>query len=192
MRAVASVALCLAALMRPAGADEPDDAVALARAHFQRGSQLYGRGDYAGSLREFSAGYEIAPRPEFLLNIGQAHRKLGDLPRARAFFEKYLASTPDSEPRRAQVKLTIAEIASELARVGPAAPAPAPVAAAAPAPASPSVRSEPRRRSRLWWLMLPAAVLVAAGAAVGIALAVAPRSYCGSGALDCLDLSQVR
>jgi hypothetical protein len=75
MRALASAALCLVALLRPAAADEPDDPVALARRHFQRGRQFYEHGDYARSLREFSAGYEIAPRPEFLFRRFKLQRE---------------------------------------------------------------------------------------------------------------------
>jgi tetratricopeptide (TPR) repeat protein len=182
-------------MTRAAAADEPEDALALARQHFERGRDLFNKGDLPGAIREFSAGYDIAPRPEFLLNLGQAYRRIGELARARAFYEKYLVATSESDARRAQVREIIAELAGELARVAPPREEKPPPAVAPQAPI-PALKTgvEPgrqRARRRLWWI-LPAAVLVTAGAAVGIYFAAAPRSYCGGGALDCLNLSQVR
>jgi tetratricopeptide (TPR) repeat protein len=193
MRALAGVTLCLA-LAGAATADEPDDAVAIAHRHFEQARSLYDGGDFAGAVREFSAGYDLAPRAEFLLNLGQTYRKLGDLPRARAFYEKYLAATPETEPRRQQVKEIIAEITSDMTRLDPtAAPPPhatAPAAVAATVVATPAAPPEPvHHRSKLWWLV-PVALVVLAGAAVGIYFAAAPRSYCGGGAIACLDLSR--
>jgi tetratricopeptide (TPR) repeat protein len=190
------VVLCAALLPLSAWADEPEDALQLARRHYEAGRDRFAAGDYGEAVREFAAGYEIAPRPEFLLNLGQAYRRLGDLPRARAFYEKYLVSTPESDPRHPQVREIVTEIAGELARV-PWRPESAPAALksqiVAPGNAPLIAPSPPHanRRRRLWWI-LPAAAVATAGAIVGIYFAAAPRSGCSAGAIDCLDLRQVR
>jgi len=179
-----------------AGAEELD-ATGKARVHFEAGRALYRLGNYAEALREFEAGYQLAPRPQFLVNIGQAYRKLGDLPRAKETFERYLAAVPDS-PERPQIENLIAELAAQLAapppppveppaekatappppeksaEPPPEKPAPAPVLIAQPPP--------PKKRSffaRHWWIV-PVAAAVAAGLAVGIYYAARPSTVqCG-------------
>ena len=58
-----------------------------ARAHYEVGLGMYHLGNYRDAIREFSAGYELSPRPQFLINLGQAYRKLGELDKAREMFQ---------------------------------------------------------------------------------------------------------
>ena len=58
-----------------AHADEAADASA--RRHFFAGQAAYGSGRYAEALGEFTAGYALSPRPEFLYNIALAYKNLG-------------------------------------------------------------------------------------------------------------------
>src|SRR3954452_3835806 len=59
-----------------ARAEAPDPTSARAQARFAAGTVLYNAADYRGAITEFEAGFAIAPRPAFLVNIGQAWRKL--------------------------------------------------------------------------------------------------------------------
>src|SRR5947207_10630860 len=73
-----------------------------ARGHYEIGLGLYRLGDYRGALKEFAAGYELAPRPGFLLNLGQTYRRLGRLGRARDLYKQFLAAAPGNDPQRSQ------------------------------------------------------------------------------------------
>src|SRR5207247_10616966 len=87
-----AVAAASAMLARPARGDE--DAQGRARAHYEIGQGLYRLGDYRGALREFAAGYELAPKPRLLLNLGQTYRQLGDRVRARDHYRQFPAAAP--------------------------------------------------------------------------------------------------
>ena len=139
--------MLLLALCAAAGAEELD-AATKSKAHFEAGRALYRIGSYSEALREFQAGYELAPRPQFLVNIGQAYRKLGEASRAKESFEKYLAAAPADSLERPQIERLVAELTREIAASSPprtpapppqtAPPAePAPSGAPAPAMASP-------------------------------------------------------
>jgi tetratricopeptide (TPR) repeat protein len=186
------VLLCLVLPWGGARAESPDG-TARARTHFEAGRALYILGNYSDAIREFAAGYQLAPRPQFLINLGQSHRKLGDLPKARDMYRKFLSEAPPDDPDRAAAKQVLDDVEREIA-ARPAAPLPppvpaVPVVAPAPAPATTaSVSAEPRRRpfiARHWWI-IPTSAVVAAGLAVGIYFAVRPAGCPAS--IDCIDL----
>lgn len=123
MRWILSLALAFATVTaalpaRPAIADDADDDAAAKRAarkHFKRGEKLFALGRFEEALAEYTAAFEAYPAPEFLFNIGQCHRNLGDLKKAIFSFKKYLRLKPDAENREAVEKL-IAELQEELDR----------------------------------------------------------------------------
>ena len=144
------VLAALAAPVRAAGDDEER-----ARGHYEIGLGLYRLGDYRGALKEFAAGYELAHKPGFLLNLGQTYRKLGELREARDYYRQFLAQVRGDDPARPQAEKVLAEI-EEAIRAAPRpvepprhpapplAPAPAPIPAPAPtAPAAPVVTPPP-------------------------------------------------
>jgi tetratricopeptide (TPR) repeat protein len=98
-----------------------------ARRHFLDGKRAFERKSYAAALKEFEAGYAIEPRPGFLLNMGHAARRMGDLRRAHALYVKFLATAPPPAERRAAVK-AVAEIERELPAERQVSLAPPPVA----------------------------------------------------------------
>jgi hypothetical protein len=192
------------------------DAVARARTHFQAGRALYDLGNYTDAIREFSAGYQLVPKPQFLINLGQSYRKLGDLERARDMYKRFLADTPPDDPDRGQAKLVLADIEKQIAarppqpisesKSPPPPPAPGTTTAepktaatptATPTPASSSLAvtttpPPPEKKSfvrRHWWIF-PVGAVVLAGAAVGIYFGVrpAPQVGCGEASLGCIDV----
>src|SRR5581483_2584479 len=197
------IAAAILLLVGAAQAEELDLA-GKARAHFEAGRAMYKLGNWAEALREFQAGYELAPRPQFLVNIAQAHRKLGDLPRAKEAFEKYLAASPPDSAERPQIERLIAELAREIAAQPP--PVEKPPEAAAPVeppppvekspivekPAAPValVEAPPPKKSfvkRHWWIF-PVAGVVLAGVAVGIYFAVKPSTVgCHDAGVTCFN-----
>jgi tetratricopeptide (TPR) repeat protein len=117
--------------------------VARARVHFQSGKRAFESKHYAKALEEFEAGYALEPRAGFLLNMGHAARRMGDVRQARDLYLKFLATDPPADERRSAAKL-VAEIERELspepaphsANVAP--PPPVAVAPAAETPSPPS------------------------------------------------------
>ena len=143
--------LALTALTTRAGAAPGrDDVQAQARTHFERGLTLYRQERYQAALEAFERGYALAPRPRFLVSIGQCHRRLGSLAAARDAFRRFLVAVPADDPDRARVGAMLREVEAALAAepapaaepppanaAGPVAEPPAP-SAAAPAPAPPA------------------------------------------------------
>src|SRR2546430_3921986 len=95
MRVAVVLSLC-AALSAPARAGGDDEE--RARGHYEIGLGLYRLGDYHGALKEFAAGYELAHKPGFLLNLGQTYRKLGELREARDLHRQLPAEVRGDDP----------------------------------------------------------------------------------------------
>src|SRR6187402_1855053 len=85
-----------------------------ARRNFQAGEAHFKAGLYAEALADYQAGYAVAPLPGFLINVAQCQRRLGELARARATYQKFLMVAPDS-PLGPEVKRLIAELDQMLA-----------------------------------------------------------------------------
>jgi tetratricopeptide (TPR) repeat protein len=96
------------------GSETSDQAYQLAREHFEIGNAHYGAGRYKEALESFVAGYRLVPRPSFQLNMGQAYRKLGDLPRAKEAYISYLRSLTPTDPMRVQIAAIVLDIEVEL------------------------------------------------------------------------------
>jgi tetratricopeptide (TPR) repeat protein len=103
-----------------------------AKQHFRRGATEYNLGHFEEAISEFEKAYQLEPSPILLFNIGQAHRKLGNGPRAVFFFKRYLQEDPETKDRP-KVEQWIREL--EEAVKLPPAPAPEP---SPPAPSSTS------------------------------------------------------
>lgn len=125
------VAISLAALFgRPLHAAGTKEAEREARRSFQEAEAHFRAGEFAEALSAYEAGYAQAPLPGFLINIAQCYRRLGDLTRARATYQKFVMVAPDS-PHVPEVTNLIAEIDKLLAQLEQEhASAPAPLASA--------------------------------------------------------------
>jgi tetratricopeptide (TPR) repeat protein len=84
----------------------PADKPAAARAHYSRGLELYGKGDYAGALAELEAAYALVPNSKLLFSMGQAHAGLKQYAEAALALRGYLDRVGAAVPaeRRAQVE----------------------------------------------------------------------------------------
>jgi hypothetical protein len=194
---VAVVALVVAAFVAVAGLGAravaaPSEAERQARRAFQDGETHFRAGRFAEAQARYQAGYDQVPLPGFLINIAQCQRRLGDLRKARATYQKFVMVAPDS-PHVAEIQSLIAELdkliadldaaaapPAETAAAPPVAPLPPPPTLAAPAPpietaaatAPPLLLAAPRAPAaqpaphhRRWWLWaLAGAAVVGAGA----------------------------
>jgi tetratricopeptide (TPR) repeat protein len=176
---------------------QSDEALQQARAHFEAGRALYRVGNYTDAVREFGAGYALAPqKPQFLLNLGQCYRKLDDLDKAREMYARYLKAAPASDPERAQAQQILSEIEQQIAArpagesPPPSAPSPPPRVREQPEPVValvPAATAQPPQRSfirRNWWIIPVAAVV--AGVAIGVGVYYGTRSnVCDGATLGC-------
>ena len=161
------------------------DADARARAHFEVGRGLYKLGNYSEAIREFTAGYALVPKPGFLLNLAQAHRRLNHFAQAREFCERFLAEAPTTEPERGQVWTLLAEIQREQALTPRPPPEPPPMAPLAPppgaellAPSIPVAPSPPPKRTRRWvWPVVAVGTAAIAATLAGVLTVLLSHDY---------------
>jgi tetratricopeptide (TPR) repeat protein len=182
------VLLLCSTIARRAAAEQPTEQQA--RLHYNLGGVRYAAGDYRGAVREFEAGYRLLPLAKFLINIGQAYRKLGDLGAAREAFARFLVEAGPSDSYRREAQNMVADLDARLAAAPPAPHAK--VLADEPPHTAPTTTARPSPLRRAWWA-IPVAVLVVAGAALAIYFAASAGSSpdgCAlpSSALGCVDL----
>jgi len=79
-----------------------------AKALFAQGNQHYNLGELAQALELYKRAYQITPLAEFLFNIAQCHRKLGQHQDAITMYQSYLVKIPDAA-NKALVEDLIAE-----------------------------------------------------------------------------------
>jgi tetratricopeptide (TPR) repeat protein len=132
-----AVVLTVAAVPSARAEDE-----AAGRRHWDKGQELYKLGRYLEAAREFETGYQVAPRSNFLMNIGHSYRRAQELRKAKTAYESFLRIDPTS-PHRAMVEdliRTIDDALSAQIDPGPPAspPAPQPLPATGVPPAAPA------------------------------------------------------
>lgn len=174
--------LCVLLCVRGSARADGGDVESRARTHYAAGKALYDLGHYSDALRELLAGYSLVPKRQFLLNLGQCYRRIGDLRSAREMYVKYRNGSPADDPERLQVDALIREIDRQIVAAVPSpttTSAPAPLIAAAPVQTE---RAQPKPPRRRWWA-IPVAAVAAAGLAVGLYFALAPTC---SGSLTCI------
>lgn len=167
LRTCARVLLTVCAVLLFARVAEAEDpAIRTAKRHYARGEKAFALGKFDEALDEYQQAYDAAPIPDFLFNIGQCHRNLGDYEAAIFSFKKFLKLEPDA-PNRDKVQSLIDELEDKQAR-GDAKklgferrPPPPPPP---PAEATPIYKK--------WWFWTGIAV---AGAAGGVGIYAATR-----------------
>jgi tetratricopeptide (TPR) repeat protein len=148
-------AAVLATLLAGAGLARADEAEG--KRHWKAGQELYQQKRFLEAAREFEAGYAVAPRPLFLMNIGHAYRRANELARAKQAYEALLRLQPDL-PQRNEVEEYIKSINDALLAsdtsspdpftrgTPPPSPGPSPprsVESATPRPAPPAITRLP-------------------------------------------------
>jgi tetratricopeptide (TPR) repeat protein len=154
---------------------DSDGVEARARAHFRAGKALFETGDYERAIDELAAAYQLAPLPDILFNLGQAHRLKGDKKIAADYYRRYVVAKPSGMVSD-QARRRLAELEAEwpAATAPPAPPSLAPPRALIVAARAPLVEKRapaPRRSKRWLWLPLTAgAAAIAVGVGLGVGL----------------------
>ena len=86
----------LALLFAATSARAEDLSTKAAKRHFDRGEKLFALGKFDEALDEYQKAFDAKPIPDFLFNIGQCYRNLGDYQQAIFSFKKYLKLEPDA------------------------------------------------------------------------------------------------
>jgi tetratricopeptide (TPR) repeat protein len=97
IRLIVVALLGVALVAAPARAD--DAATKTAKRHYERGEKLFALGKFDKALDEYQQAFDAKPLPDFLYNIGQCYRNLGDLDQAIFSFRKYLKLQPEAADR---------------------------------------------------------------------------------------------
>jgi hypothetical protein len=187
--------VCLVpSLALPASGDPSPEQVKRAQAYFQAGRAFYRAAQYEEAIRQFETGYAIVPKAEFLLNIGQAERRLYRPEKARAALLRYLAEAAPNAPNRADAKELLDEVEHALAIAAQPSPTPAPQIAAEPSPAPvvavvapppPTAKKTTRSGIRRYWWLIPVTLVVAGGVSVGLYFGLRPSDPC-AGVAACI------
>lgn len=157
--------LLVVAAVRGAAAD--DSSTRVARRHFERGEKLYALTKFSEALAEYQQAFDAKPIPDFLFNIGQCYRNLGDYEAAIFSYQKYLKLAPEAANRE-QVEQLIRDLdgkqqASTSRRLG----------LGRPPPADPAPAAEDSPFYTRWWFWTGVVVVGAAGG-VGVYAATRP------------------
>ncbi len=129
-------------VLAPRVAYAQDAALENARKEFERGGDLFEKGDFQNAADAFMAAYAAKPFPAFVFNAAVCYEKLKNYKQAVDLFKRYLAEDPKASDRNA-VEKRIKTLEEEIARLAAAPPAdPNAPPAAAPALALPEVKTK--------------------------------------------------
>src|SRR5262245_56542755 len=79
------------AALAPRIAYAQDAALESARKEFERGGDLFEKGDFQNAADAFMAAYKAKPFPAFVFNAAVCYEKLKDYKQAVELFKRYLA-----------------------------------------------------------------------------------------------------
>lgn len=130
----------------PRLAHAQDSSLEAARKEFERGGDLFEKGDFQNAADAFMAAYKAKSFPAFLFNAAVCYEKLKNYKQAAELFKRYLSEDPKAQDKQA-VEARIKTLEDEIARQA-AAPPPDPNAPASqpsepqPALALPEVKTK--------------------------------------------------
>jgi tetratricopeptide (TPR) repeat protein len=101
------------ALVHVAHADDPAERAA--KRAYERGKKLFNLQKFDEALDQFQKAYDAQPIPDFMFNIGQCQRNLGDFDAAIFSYKKFLKLDPEA-PNREQVEQLIQELEDKKAK----------------------------------------------------------------------------
>jgi hypothetical protein len=97
--ALAAVLLVSVSALPAARAGAPEG-TAEAGGFLDAGDRDLAAGRYLDAVSQYQRGYATSNQPRFLLRIAESYKTLGDLPRARDYYRRYLAEAPKDDPDR--------------------------------------------------------------------------------------------
>lgn len=167
--APAAAAAAPAADAKPAPPTLTPEQLALAKQHFDAGTQAFAEKRYDTALNEFTTSFEISKEPDLLYNLHRVAIRLGQKEMAIGYLRDYLRYRPEESSK----------IQSEIDQLNaPPPPPPPPPVLAAPPPSVETSRTAPR------WPGSVLMVLGGASAVTGAALLIATAPLSADPAAD--------
>lgn len=87
-----------------------------ARAAALEAKKAFDLGDYPRAIEQYEEAYKLKAAPGLLFNLGQSHRRAGNLEKASFYFRRYLETNPPEVQARATEEL-LTQLATQLADV---------------------------------------------------------------------------
>lgn len=117
-RRLASLAVCVGALLAGPVAYAQTDPTAEARTRFERGIALFDAGDARGALAEFQRAYDLSQRPSLLFNLAATHQSLHEYPEALDALRRFLTADAHLHARqRRDAERALRELEALVARL---------------------------------------------------------------------------
>ena len=115
---LASLAVCVGALLAAPVAGAQTDPDAEARARFDRGIALFEAGDARGALAEFQRAYDLSQRPSLLFNLAATHQSLHEYAEAIDALRRFLTAREHTHARqRRDAERALRELEALVARL---------------------------------------------------------------------------
>lgn len=156
-----------------------DDADARARVHFDSARVHFDEGEYEAARAEFQAAYELSHRDGLLYNLYLCEERLGHLPEAADFLERFLRTSEVPEAERPTLERRLGNLRERSTAALPSA-----TPETAPAPAPSSGERDALLGAGIGTLAAGGAALIVTAILGGLAAAEDGRvaSICGAGA----------
>jgi len=107
---VLAVFALLSSRIADAALPTEEEARALAKEHFIKGTKLFELGRYDDAIREYEEAYKYKDDPVLLYNLGQAHRLANHTSDAIRFYKIFIQKVPNARNRaEVQMKITALE-----------------------------------------------------------------------------------
>ncbi len=109
-----SVALLMLGVLL-AGVDaRAESAEAQAKRIAMEGKKAFDTGDFMTAISRYEAAYKLKAAPGLLFNLGQCHRKTGNLEASLSYFKRYLETNPPTAQATATEQV-VTEVKAQLA-----------------------------------------------------------------------------
>ena len=127
-----------------AAGQEPVDRKAQAGEHFQKGTALYGAGQYLQAIKEFKEAYRLVPKPIILLYIADIYKEAGLSEEAVSYYRRFLEEARLNDPGRPKAEAALKDLGAS-AVAPPKDPVTPPTDPAdKPQPKDPTPQDKPR------------------------------------------------
>ena len=110
---IRSEVLCLALLLSGLTSAAPPPPEKAARAAALEAKKAFDLGDFPRAIEQYEAAYRLKAAPGLLFNLGQSHRRAGNLEKASSYFKRYLETNPPEVQAKATEEV-LAQIEAQL------------------------------------------------------------------------------
>ena len=111
---IRSEVLCLALLLLPGVVSAASASEKAAKAAALEAKQAFDLNDFPTAIAKYEEAYKLKSAPGLLFNLGQSHRRAGNLDRATFYFRRYLETNPPAAQARATEEV-LTQVEAQLA-----------------------------------------------------------------------------